>query len=36
MKAHSRKTGVPIDSEHADVPIEGLRESLTPAMVKAA
>jgi len=36
MKAHSGKTGMPIDSEHADVPLEGLRESLTPSMVKAA
>ncbi|QRV98436.1 phytanoyl-CoA dioxygenase [Ceratobasidium sp. AG-Ba] len=35
MKANAAKTGIPIDSEHANVHPDKLRESLTPPIVKA-
>ncbi|KAG8739100.1 hypothetical protein FRC10_006140 [Ceratobasidium sp. 414] len=36
MKAHATKTGLPIDSEHANVEPDKLRESLAPPMVRVA
>ncbi|QRW12996.1 phytanoyl-CoA dioxygenase [Ceratobasidium sp. AG-Ba] len=36
MKANAAKTGIPIDSEHANVHPDKLRESLSPPMVKAS
>ncbi|KAG9101537.1 hypothetical protein FRC06_002955 [Ceratobasidium sp. 370] len=33
MRAHAEKTGVPIDSEHANVEPDKLRESLSPPML---
>lgn len=35
MKAHAAKHGTTVDSEHADVPVDQLKESLTPPMVRA-
>ncbi|KAB5591271.1 hypothetical protein CTheo_5274 [Ceratobasidium theobromae] len=36
MKAYAAKHGTTIDSEHANVPIDKLKESLAPPMVRAA